>query len=171
MWRKVVWISLVALFCTSNAASGFDGVTFGVGEGQGTVNTYRIAIRKNMDVKWLESAIGYLTVNHEFSINLWQDGNNLLKGIAWSPVFHYRFKAARISPFIELGIGLSYFSGDKFGGRNLSTRFLFEDRIMLGMMIKNMGNVLVGYMHYSNANIDGPNQGMSMLAVQYVYPF
>ncbi|NTV47093.1 MAG: acyloxyacyl hydrolase [Chlorobiales bacterium] len=171
MWRKVIWVSLVALLCCGKVAHGFDGIMFGGGEGRGSVDVYRIALRKNMDVKWLESMTGYLTVAHEFSLNLWREGDKLMKGIAWSPVFHYRFNTKPITPFFEFGIGLSYFSDDRIGGRNLSTSFLFEDRIVFGITVKDVGNILMGYMHYSNGGIKLPNMGIDILIVQYIYVF
>lgn len=67
-----------------------------------------------------------------------------------------------LRPYAELGLGGSLFSRDKFGGKNFSTRFQFSEHVGLGLEFAN--GVAAGwlYSHYSNADIELPNDGIDL---------
>lgn len=66
----------------------------------------------------------------------------------------------RGGPYAEIGLGAAWFSRDKLGGKEFSTHFQFTEQIGLGVEFP--GGWFAGwrYSHYSNANIDKPNDGL-----------
>jgi lipid A 3-O-deacylase len=108
---------------------------------------------------------------HEISLNYWEHGDESIKLAAYSPVFTYVFAgpAKFISPYFEGGIGVSWLSDKMISGRDLSTYFQFEDRIGIGLKIGRQlrHDLNVKYVHYSNASIKQPNDGIDSFMISY----
>ena len=168
--RKAIIIFL-ALLTTHIKAFSIDGVTISVGESRDNIKIYRVGLRKDFKSRWLRSRIGYLSGYYEASLNYWdgKSGDNNF-GVAFSPVFAYYLEFNDFKPFIEVGIGASYFKESKIDGRDLSTNFLFEDRIGLGARYKNF-EISFRFMHYSNASIKEPNDGIDIWIGALSYKF
>lgn len=149
-----------------------DAIALDIGQSKGNINIYRLGLRKNFDTRWWserQNLLGY----YELSLNYW-DSNSVHHhnntGVAFSPVLRYTFDFENWHPYIEGGIGVSLFNHTKIGQRDLSTHFLFEDRIGIGIV---MGDLDFGirYMHYSNADIKKPNEGIDIVIGSLVYRF
>ncbi len=73
-------------------------------------------------------------------------------------------------PFIEAGIGVAAFSGTRVGDQNLGSSLNFEDRIGAGLKFANGQSVGVRAIHYSNAGLKQPNDGIESYSLFYKIP-
>lgn len=149
-------------------------VSFGIGESKDSASIYRLGFQKQFDNKWFESKTGNLSVYYELSLNYWKYNDESVKGIAFSPVFIYEFSGLdTITPYLEAGIGVAYISQKTIGNRDLSSHFQFEDRVGLGVKFGEHKTHDLGfkYLHYSNAGIKEPNEGIDILMCTYTYSF
>lgn len=140
------------------------GVSAGYGQSCDNIDIYRLGVQKKFAAQWLETAAGHLSGYFELSYNLWEKSGEKTHGAAISPVFVYYFNTGsgkKITPYVEGGIGAAYIDDYKIAGRNLSTNFQFENRASLGVMINHI-DIKLGYMHYSNASITSPNDGIDI---------
>lgn len=76
--------------------------------------------------------------------------------------FRIAREASGLRPYLELGLGGTYFGQTTLGPRSLSTRFQFTEWIGLGVAIGEHLTVGWRYSHYSNANIKKPNDGIDV---------
>ena len=152
-------------------SSWIDAVTVGYGQSKDNIDIYRIGLRKDFSSRWFESSVGYLSGYWEGSLNYWNGRGDENFGIAFSPVFAYYFNATEsVKPYIEGGIGASLWSRTTMGPRDLSTNFLFEDRIGTGVRFGDW-DLSLRYMHYSNASIKKPNDGIDIFIGSVSYKF
>jgi len=81
-----------------------------------------------------------------------------------SPVFQYVFHTGNATwyPYIEAGVGAACLDDYTINDRDLSSNFQFEDRVGAGIRINNM-DISFRYMHYSNAALKVPNDGIDIL--------
>ena len=153
------------------SSSWIDAVGFSYGQSKDSIDIYRLTLRKDFGSRWWESDIGYLSGYWEGSLNYWNGRGDDNYGIAISPVFAYYFNTSEnLHPYIEGGIGVSLWSRDTMGPRDLSSSFLFEDRIGLGLRMKHW-DLSFRYMHYSNAGIKKPNDGIDIFIGSVNYRF
>lgn len=173
--KKIILASCTLASClTLSYAEGLDnyvdGVTFSIGQSKDKIDIYRIGLRKDFDSKWGKNKIGYFSGYYELSANYWNWKNESNFGLALSPVFAYYVNVGDFKPYIEAGIGLSYWSKTHIKTRNMSTHFHFEDRIGAGIRYKNL-DFSFRYMHYSNAGIKHPNMGIDIFIGSISYKF
>ena len=148
-----------------------DEIGVGFGQSKENIDIYRLTLRKEFKSHWLNSDIGYLSGYWEGSLNYWNGYGADNFGVALSPVFTYNFTGlGTVTPYLEGGIGISYFSTTRMGPRDLSTHFLFEDRIGAGIKVGNW-DLSFRYMHYSNADIKKPNDGIDIFIGSINYRF
>jgi len=117
--------------------------------------------------------VGGLSGYFELSYNLWEKSGEQTHGVALSPVFVYYFNTGRakgIIPYVEGGIGAACIDDYTIANRNLSSNLLFEDRVSIGVIINRI-DLKVGYMHYSNASIRSPNDGIDIWLGTVVWHF
>lgn len=65
-------------------------------------------------------------------------------------------------PYGEAGFGLSVFSNDQLGTKTFSTHFQFSQHLGLGIDFDGRGFAGYQYSHYSNAEIEKPNDGIDL---------
>ncbi len=147
-------------------------VSIGESKDHTHISIYRLGVRENFKQKWFKSSIGYLSGYYELSANYWVKGRSSNFGIALSPVFTYNFTflPTTLQPYIEGGIGGSLWTDTMIATRNVSSHFLFEDRIGAGVRYKGY-DLNFCYMHYSNAGLVKPNSGIDifMLSLSFKY--
>lgn len=142
-----------------------------IGESKDEIGIYRIAYRIDFDnVLYHKNDIS-LNGYYETSLNYWNGKQDDIYGIAFSPVLLLTLcNSCEYKPYIELGSGPSLISDTKIDSRNMSSIFQFENRIGFGVESRNF-NFYVRYMHYSNAGIKQPNQGIDIflagVAIKY----
>ncbi|PHS35311.1 MAG: acyloxyacyl hydrolase [Sulfurovum sp.] len=150
----------------------FDEVSLGVGESKDHIHIYRLGGKNNFESIWFKSDYGRLSGYYEASIHYWEKGNDQIYGVAFSPVFVYYLggMSDTFQPYVEAGIGVAYISKTKINGRNMATHFQFEDRIGLGIKTGSY-DFNARYMHYSNAGIEKPNNGIDIIMFTLAYKF
>jgi len=167
----VLACSIHANDLADNSSSFIDGATISIGESRDGIKIYRMGLRKDFSSKWVQSSFGYLSGYWEGSLNYWKGkSGDKNYGVAVSPVFAYYIDLGEFKPFIEAGIGASIFNKTQIDNRNMSTNFLFEDRIGVGFRYKNF-DFSFRYMHYSNASIKAPNDGIDIWIGSISYKF
>lgn len=77
---------------------------------------------------------------------------------------HLRFQRGTRDwrPYGEAALGLSLFSNDRLGKKEFSTHFQFSQHLGLGIERTGKGFAGYQYSHYSNADIDLPNDGVDL---------
>ena len=171
------WVLVFSLYYfTVNAFAGdrqfFDEVTLGIGESKDNIGIYRLGARKNFDKTFFDSDYGRLSGYYEASLNYWGKSGDQIYGIALSPVFVYYFgnKSNPIHPYIEGGIGGAYLSNTEIQNRDISSHLQFEDRVGAGIRTESL-DFNFRYLHYSNAGIVKPNDGIDifMFTISYIF--
>jgi lipid A 3-O-deacylase len=169
--RNFVTAALLGLGLVTGAQaadlSGAVGAT-----GQGGV-TARAAVGFNWDKQWLKSSTGLLTGYWDLGYTYWEAGKEAgaRHSFSFSPVFVYEFGEGPIKPFVEAGIGVAMFTGASAGDQQFGSAFNFEDRLGAGVKFSDGQKVGVRAIHYSNASIKQPNDGIESYSLFYSHPF
>lgn len=130
--------------------------------------TYRIGAAFDWDKRWLESSTGFVTGYWDAAYTYWEGGDySAAHSLSVSPVFVYQFSGFTYTPYIEAGIGLAAFSKTQVGDQRLGASFNFEDRIGFGLKLPGDQKVGVRAVHYSNAGIKQPNDGIESYSLFY----
>ena len=79
----------------------------------------------------------------------------------------YEFSGFKYTPFVEAGIGVAFFSKTDVGEQQLGSSFNFEDRIGAGLKLPHEQKVGIRAIHYSNAGIKQPNDGIESYSLFY----
>lgn len=77
-------------------------------------------------------------------------------------LLHLHYGEGRFRPYAEAGLGIALFSHDRLGGKEFSTHFQFSEHLALGVEWARRGFAGLQYSHYSNANIESPNDGLDL---------
>lgn len=154
---------------TSRSAVTLDAVAFGFGQSRDHIDIYRLGLRSDFGRSWLHDN---LTGFFEASANYWNKNGDEVVGAGFSPVFVVQPKLGlgEWRPYIDGGIGVAGISRTQIAGRDMSSLFQFEDRVGVGVKWRRL-DLNVGYLHYSNANIVGPNQGIDIYIATVAYAF
>ena len=140
---------LLGVTVSSPAAeiSGAVGVTT-----QGDM-TYRAGLGWQWDKRWVESTTGHLGGYRDLGYTYWKGGNQASgrHSISAAPVFEYVFGDGFYKPFIEAGIGASFFSGTSAGDQKMGSSFNFEDRLGAGVKVGDTQQFGIRVIQYSNA--------------------
>jgi len=171
------WFLFLALFAFSMNSFAeetpfFDEISLGLGESKDHINIYRLGGKNNFKSTWFESDYGKLSGYYEASLNYWKKRDDHVFGVAFSPVFVYYIDVGSdtFQPYVEAGIGVAYISETKIHGRNMASHFQFEDRIGAGIKVGSY-DFNARYMHYSNAGIRKPNDGIDIFMFTVAYKF
>ncbi|PTC00284.1 acyloxyacyl hydrolase [Thalassospira xiamenensis] len=120
--------------------------------------------------------LGSPKLHVEAAVNYWENSNDHADNIAAltvSPVLSWQLSEGRRPLFLEAGIGASLIDDKQIGDRGLSTTFQFEDRIALSWQysVTSLARLTLGYTHYSNADLDSPNDGLDFFSLTWSAPF
>nr|WP_319393727.1 acyloxyacyl hydrolase [uncultured Desulfobacter sp.] len=156
--------SIASASAQNFAESGDWGVSLGYGQSSDSIDIYRAGLLKQWGVTWLDGNVGHVDGYFELSYNRWEHGGDDVNAVALSPVFQYIFhvKSDIWYPYIEGGIGVAYLDDYTINNRDLSSNLMFEDRIGVGVRIKHV-DLSFRYMHYSNAGLKEPNDGIDII--------
>lgn len=168
MKHLFVACSLALLTTTAMLSAQAADLSGAVGTTDDGSMVYRLATQFDFSTSWLQSDTGKLSGYWDGGYTYWEaghgsDGNNSL---SFSPVFVYEFAGQSVRPFIEAGIGVALFSSTKVDGNQLGQAFQFEDRIGLGLRFAEQ-EVGVRAMHYSNAGMQDPNDGVESYSLYF----
>ncbi|KTC33750.1 aldehyde dehydrogenase [Pseudomonas sp. ABAC61] len=131
--------------------------------------TARVGMGFGWDKSWFESNTGRLTGYWDAGYNYWEagDASGGTHSLSFAPVFVYEFGSGNVKPFVEAGIGVAVFSGTSAGDQEFGSAFNFEDRIGAGLKIGETQKVGIRAIHYSNAGIKEPNDGIESYSLFY----
>lgn len=76
--------------------------------------------------------------------------------------FHLHYGNGRWRPFAEAGLGVSLFNRERLGSKDFGSRFQFSQHLAVGVELSKRGYAGLQYSHYSNADIEKPNDGMDL---------
>ncbi|GAB3481183.1 acyloxyacyl hydrolase [Azotobacter salinestris] len=138
--------------------------------------TYRLSLGLPWEKQWWKSDLGHVTGYWDAGYTYWEggSGNDNYSGahsLSFSPVFTYEFSGFGVTPFVELGVGVAFFSKTRVGEQQLGSSFNFEDRIGAGIKFAGGQKVGIRAIHYSNAGIKQPNDGIESFSAYYSHAF
>jgi lipid A 3-O-deacylase len=135
-------------------------------QGQATAN---VSLAFDWNKNWFESDTGALSGYWNVAYTWWEAGRfgSDEQSFSISPVFVYRFNADGWRPFVEAGIGAAWFTNDLVGDKNLGSRAHFEDRFAVGAQLSERDALRLRVIHYSNAGLEDPNEGINSWSLVY----
>jgi opacity protein-like surface antigen len=89
-------------------------------------------------------------------------GPDKLEQIGGIALLHLHHGERRVLPYAEAGLGASLFSRDTLGSKQFSTHFQFSEHLGLGVEFGGGWFAGLRYSHYSNADIEKPNDGIDL---------
>ena len=172
-YKKLLCTALIAgATIGSNAAYAWD-LAIAAGRTGQSQTTLRVGASQQWQSRWWESSTGYLSGYWDVGLTYWQSGkyDKDAYTLSISPVFTYSFqRMGAWKPFIEAGVGASAFSRTKVGDKRLGGSLNFEDRLGFGVA---SGSHRLGFrvIHYSNAGLSKPNDGIESYNIYYAFKF
>ena len=137
-------------------------------------STGRFDVAFDWSEHWLLSDVGRVTGYWDAGVTQWESGKraSARTSVSFAPVFVYEFTTRGWAvPFVEAGVGVSLFSGTQVGDRAMGSAFHFEDRLGAGFKFSNQDKIGVRVIHYSNAGIKQPNNGIESYSLFYLHAF
>ncbi|MBM3112487.1 acyloxyacyl hydrolase [Pseudomonas sp. P66] len=167
--RKLLCLAAIAAVTlgqsfTTQAAD----VSLSVGQTGDSTMTYRLGLQSNWDASWWQTSVGRLTGYWDAGYTYWEgDETASNNSLSFAPVFVYEFAGETVKPYIEAGIGVAAFSSTEIEDNKLGSSFQFEDRIGFGLRFAGGHEVGVRAIHYSNAGLQTPNDGVESYSLHY----
>lgn len=164
--KKFIAAAALSLFAVGASAADLTGAIGATSQGGLTA---RAGLGFNWDKSWFESSTGKLTGYWDLGYTYWEAGDEAggRHSLSFAPVFVYEFGQGHIKPFVEAGIGVALFSGTTAGDQKFGSAFNFEDRLGAGLKIGEAQKVGIRVIHYSNAGIKEPNDGIESYSLFY----
>lgn len=143
-------------------------LSFAAGQSSESTTVLRTGVQFDFDTSWWQSDTGRLTGYWDASYSYW-DGESTASNhsLSFSPVFVYEFAGETVKPYLEAGIGLAVFESTELEGRDLASSFQFEDRIGAGLRFGQGQEIGLRAIHYSNAGLKQPNDGIENIMLHY----
>ncbi len=167
-------LSSLASLASENTETSTYGLQIAYGTGKpDQLKGYRLAIQKFWPWKGFSNSPLNLTGYWDLSYANWYTAPPLanqprsLSIVALSPLIRLQGRDGWLAHvYLELGIGASWLSNNHLGHRNLGSQFAFQDLMGLGLRWR-INDTLKGtlsyhYLHYSNASLFPPNQGIDV---------
>lgn len=165
--KKLLVLAAILSFASLNAHGAELTGALGATSQGGT--TGRVSLGFDWDKSWYQTSTGKITGYWDLGYTYWQAGDQAggRHAISFAPVFMYEFGEGNIKPFVEAGIGVALFTGTTAGDQKFGSAFNFEDRIGAGLKIGDTQKVGLRVIHYSNAGIKEPNDGIESYSIFY----
>lgn len=146
-------------------------VTFAIGQSGDSTMVYRVGTQFDFSSSWFQSDVGRLTGYWDAGYTFWEgDETASNHSLSFAPVFVYEFAGETVRPYVEAGIGVAVFASTELEDNDLGSSFQFEDRIGLGLRFAEQ-EVGVRALHYSNAGLKNPNDGVETYTLHYRLSF
>lgn len=163
-------VAALALVAAAPAVRAVD-LTLSAGQSHDSTAVVRIALESEFSRSWWQSAHGRLTGYWDVGYSWWEgDLTSDNHTLSLSPVFVYEFAGERLRPFIEAGVGLAVFADTRVEDRDMGSMFQFEDRIGVGLRFGQGHTLGLRAIHYSNAGLKNPNDGVEVYSLYYRLP-
>ena len=142
-------------------------VTAAIGQSGDSEMVYRLGLQSNFESRWWASDTGHLSGYWDLGYTYWQGGSTASNhSVSLAPVFVYEFAGNTLRPYIEAGIGVALFSSTELDKNRLGSSFQFEDRLGFGVRFSGQ-EIGLRALHYSNAGIKQPNDGVEAYTLHY----
>ncbi len=167
--KKLISLAALAAVSLGQAATAqaFD-LTAAVGQTGESTMTYRLGAEFDFNRSWFQSDVGRLTGYWDAAYTYWEgDESAANHSISLAPVFVYEFGGGSVKPYLEAGVGIAAFESTEVENNNLGSSFQFEDRLGAGLRFAGGHEIGIRAIHYSNAGIKEPNNGIESYAVHY----
>lgn len=171
--KKLISLAVVAAVSLGQIAT-VQAVDFtaAVGRTGESTTTYRIGAQFDFNRSWFQTSVGHLTGYWDAGYTYWQgDDSSSNHSLSLAPVFVYEFAGDSVRPYLEVGIGVAAFESTKVEGNELGSSFQFEDRLGAGLRFAGGHEVGLRAIHYSNAGIKKPNDGIETYSLHYRMAF
>ncbi|AYC35017.1 acyloxyacyl hydrolase [Pseudomonas cavernae] len=146
-------------------------ITFAVGQSSESTMVYRLGAQFDFDRSWWQSSVGRLTGYWDAGYTYWDgDESSSNHSLSFAPVFVYEFAGETVKPYIEGGIGVALFADTDMEEHDLGSSFQFEDRLGVGLRFAGQ-EVGLRAIHYSNAGLQTPNDGVEAYTLHYRLSF
>lgn len=167
--KKLIPLAAVAAVSLAQiaAAHALD-LTAAVGRTGESTMTYRLGAQFDFNRSWFQTSVGRLTGYWDAGYTYWEgDEASTNHSISLAPVFVYEFTGGSVTPYLEAGIGIAAFENTEVENNDLGSSFQFEDRFGAGLRFAGGHEVGLRAIHYSNAGIKNPNDGIESYALHY----
>ncbi|WP_454256002.1 acyloxyacyl hydrolase [Pseudomonas sp. Marseille-Q8238] len=169
--KKILSIAAGAALSVGSLCAQAVDFTAAVGQSGDSTMVYRLGAQWNWERSWLQSSVGRLTGYWDAGYTYWDgDKTSTNHSLSFAPVFVYEFAGQNAQPYIEAGIGVAAFANTKLEDNDLGSSFQFEDRIGFGLRFSGQ-EVGIRAIHYSNAGIKKPNDGVEAYTLHYRLSF
>lgn len=167
--KKRLGLAALAVITLGQAASSQAAdVSLAVGQTGDSTLVYRLGLQSDWDASWWQTSVGRLTGYWDGAYTYWQgDETASNHSLSLAPVFVYEFAGQSVKPYIEAGIGVAAFSSTEVESNELGSSFQFEDRVGFGLRFAGGHEIGVRAIHYSNAGITQPNDGVETYTLHY----
>ncbi len=167
MNKLLTLAALSALSLAPVVAAQAADVTFAVGRTDGSSIVYRVGAQFDFERRWFESTTGHLGGYWDAGYSFWDARETASShSLSFSPVLVYEFAGDRVRPYLEAGIGIAFFSSTEMEEHDLGSSFQFEDRLGLGIRFAGQ-EIGLRALHYSNAGLKQPNDGVEAYTLHY----
>ncbi|WP_407315065.1 acyloxyacyl hydrolase [Pseudomonas sp. nanlin1] len=168
MQRLLTLAALAAVTLGQAFTAQAADVSLSVGQTGDSTMVYRLGLQSNWDKSWMQTSVGRVTGYWDGAYTYWDgDTTSSNHSLSFSPVFVYEFAGGSVKPFIEAGIGVAAFAHTQLESNNLGSSFNFEDRLGFGLRFAGGHELSVRAIHYSNAGIKQPNDGVESYSLNY----
>ncbi|MVW75051.1 acyloxyacyl hydrolase [Pseudomonas xionganensis] len=167
MHKIVTWAAVAALSLGQAAAVQAADMTFAIGQSSDSTMVYRLGAQFDFNRSWFASDVGRLTGYWDAGYTFWDgDETSSNHSLSLAPVFVYEFAGERFTPYIEAGIGIAAFAHTEVEDNDLGSSLQFEDRLGFGVRFAGQ-EIGVRAVHYSNAGLKQPNDGVEAYTLHY----
>ncbi len=165
--KKILSLAAAAALGLSSLSAQAVDFTAAVGQSGDSEMVYRLGAQWNWDKSWMQSDVGRLTGYWDAGYTYWDgDETSSNHSLSFTPVFVYEFAGETVKPYIEAGIGVAFFENTELEDNDLGSSFQFEDRLGVGLRFSGQ-EVGIRAVHYSNAGIEQPNDGVEAYTLHY----
>jgi lipid A 3-O-deacylase len=169
--KKILSLAVVAALGLSSLSAQAVDFTAAVGQSSDSNMVYRLGAQWNWDKSWMQSDVGRLTGYWDAGYTYWDgDETSSNHSLSFTPVFVYEFAGETVRPYIEAGIGVAFFENTEVEDNDLGSSFQFEDRLGVGLRFSGQ-EVGIRAVHYSNAGLEQPNDGVEAYTLHYRLSF
>lgn len=169
--KKILSLAVVAALGLSSLSAQAVDFTAAVGQSGDSNMVYRLGAQWNWDKSWMQSDVGRLTGYWDAGYTYWDgDETSSNHSLSFTPVFVYEFAGETVRPYIEAGIGVAFFENTELEDNDLGSSFQFEDRLGAGLRFSGQ-EVGIRAVHYSNAGLEQPNDGVEAYTLHYRLSF
>ena len=165
--KKILSLAAAAALALGSLSAQAVDFTAAIGQSGDSTMVYRLGAQWNWDSSWWHSSVGRLTGYWDAGYTYWEgDETSGNHSLSFSPVFVYEFAGESVQPYIEAGIGVAAFTSTELEDNDLGSSFQFEDRIGAGLRFSGQ-EIGIRALHYSNAGIKQPNDGVEAYTLHY----